>query len=220
MGCTRKASVQSQSTWERLSEGTQPKPVPRPTQSPAPRPDPATPGGKPWSEEEKAEVRKILVTNFQRYRGKNVFSTTNPTAPKMVRLAFHDCMKYEDGTGGCDGCLNWESMDFTLSNQARANGNLRKNKPNWVNGNRGLQGIVEYLETVYTTKLRATGRSLKETDKSRADLWAFATIAAIDFTINVNNDACKGRNNRLGVLKTTCLQDADPLGCEVSLPRP
>ena len=22
---------------------------------------------------------------------------------KLIRLAFHDCMKYKDGTGGCDG---------------------------------------------------------------------------------------------------------------------
>ena len=25
---------------------------------------------------------------------------------KAVRLAFHDCIPYEDGSGGCDGCLN------------------------------------------------------------------------------------------------------------------
>lgn len=129
-------------------------------------------------------------------------------------------MKYEDGTGGCDGCLYWENMDFALSNLARGDSNLRKNKPNWVNGNRGLQGIVEYLETVYTTRLRATGRSLKDTGKSRADLWAFAGIVAIDFTIQVNNDACKGRNNPMGRTASVCLQDADPMGCEVSLPRP
>ena len=27
--------------------------------------------------------------------------------PKAIRLAFHDCMPYDDG-GGCDGCLNFE----------------------------------------------------------------------------------------------------------------
>ena len=30
--------------------------------------------------------------------------------PKAVRLAFHDCMPYEDG-GGCDGCLNFETNE-------------------------------------------------------------------------------------------------------------
>ena len=24
-----------------------------------------------------------------------------------MRLVFHDCVRYTDGTGGCDGCLNW-----------------------------------------------------------------------------------------------------------------
>ena len=28
--------------------------------------------------------------------------------PKAIRLAFHDCMPYEDSEGGCDGCLNFE----------------------------------------------------------------------------------------------------------------
>ena len=23
------------------------------------------------------------------------------------RLVFHDCIPYEDGSGGCDGCLNF-----------------------------------------------------------------------------------------------------------------
>ena len=28
----------------------------------------------------------------------------------LLRLAFHDCLTYTDGTGGCDGCLNWHGM--------------------------------------------------------------------------------------------------------------
>ena len=27
---------------------------------------------------------------------------------KTLRLAFHDCVKYKDGSGGCDGCLNFD----------------------------------------------------------------------------------------------------------------
>ena len=30
------------------------------------------------------------------------------TEPKAIRLAFHDCKPYTDGTGGCDGCLNFQ----------------------------------------------------------------------------------------------------------------
>ena len=35
----------------------------------------------------------------------------------LIRLAFHDCLKYsmeEGGGGGCDGCLNWEGMGSRL----------------------------------------------------------------------------------------------------------
>ena len=31
------------------------------------------------------------------------------TERKMLRLTFHDCVPYEDGTGGCDGCLNFDA---------------------------------------------------------------------------------------------------------------
>ena len=41
-------------------------------------------------------------------KGQNQF--VRPSAPKIVRLAFHDCLKYDDGTGGCDGCLGWQGM--------------------------------------------------------------------------------------------------------------
>ena len=32
----------------------------------------------------------------------------------LMRLTFHDCLKYSDGSGGCDGCLNWEGMKYEL----------------------------------------------------------------------------------------------------------
>ena len=31
------------------------------------------------------------------------FTTENA----IMRLVFHDCVRYTYGTGGCDGCLNW-----------------------------------------------------------------------------------------------------------------
>ena len=30
------------------------------------------------------------------------------TERKAIRLAFHDCVPYKSGSGGCDGCLNFE----------------------------------------------------------------------------------------------------------------
>ena len=39
-----------------------------------------------------------------------------PTSRKLVRLAFHDCLRTTDSqgnqSGGCDGCLNWTGMDW------------------------------------------------------------------------------------------------------------
>ena len=34
----------------------------------------------------------------------------------LLRLSFHDCLKYTDGKGGCDGCLNWKGMGFHYMN--------------------------------------------------------------------------------------------------------
>ena len=89
---------------------------------------------------------------------------------KMLRLAFHDCIPYEDGTGGCDGCLN---LDENLE------------------GNDGLQFTAAVLEKLYIEadfpehkilnnpdfKLDA---SPKDLGISRADLWAFAGLVALD----------------------------------------
>ena len=36
--------------------------------------------------------------------------TREVTESKLLRLIFHDCIPYADGSGGCDGCLNWTGM--------------------------------------------------------------------------------------------------------------
>ena len=76
---------------------------------------PGTPGA-PWSEQELLTGDSLLCCNslhshfpvkaklFKWFRGGNA-------APGVVRLGFHDCLKYKDGTGGCDGCLNWHGME-------------------------------------------------------------------------------------------------------------
>ena len=72
---------------------------------------PGTPGG-PWTEEELITVRSKLYAIFgnggyeavkQLYGGVNPGANWMdvPNAPKMLRLGFHDCLKYTDGTGGC-----------------------------------------------------------------------------------------------------------------------
>ena len=67
--------------------------------------------------------------------------------PQTLRLAFHDCLKYADGTGGCDGCLNWEGMGHKFNIQETEG---KRQLPNLKEtNNNGLQGIVEYLEEIY-----------------------------------------------------------------------
>merc|ERR1712156_1205235 len=61
---------------------------------------PGTPGA-PWTDYELLTVKAKLFRLF-RY---------GISAPAVLRLGFHDCLKYKDGTGGCDGCLNWHGME-------------------------------------------------------------------------------------------------------------
>ena len=66
-------------------------------------------------------------------------------AAKVLRLTFHDCLKYDDGTGGCDGCLNWSGMGI------RYNGaeNKRSYPDVGLTDNNGLRHTVEILEAIY-----------------------------------------------------------------------
>ena len=101
------------------------------------------------------------------------------TARKALRMAFHDCIPYANGDGvaeGCDGCLN-------------LNANLK--------GNFGLQHSAAVLEKIYMEKDYLTSRrdprlakSLYESGKSRADLWAFAAIVALDFFQSETQSRC------------------------------
>ena len=43
---------------------------------------------------------------FEKFGGKG---RTGVTENKILRLAFHDCVGYEEG-GVCDGCLNWKGV--------------------------------------------------------------------------------------------------------------
>ena len=120
----------------------------------------------------------------------------------MIQLAFHDCLKYEDGTGGCDGCLNWAGMGYIAP---RALSNIQKKHPEWVGAftksthttNNKLQLSARSLELIYTVQTWPPGArtlpvSLKESGKSRADLWALATIASVEYGVETNNMVCDG----------------------------
>ena len=64
--------------------------------------------------------------------------------------------------------------------------------------NNGLGYTVELLEEIYTNPKFPEGMapsleiSLKESGKSRADLWAFAAILAVMEGMKNNNNGCNG----------------------------
>ena len=119
---------------------------------------PGTPGAA-WSKQEVLTVKSKLYSVFanggwealnQLYEGKPAHNATwmdVPTVGKVLRLGFHDCIKYQDGTGGCDGCLNWEGVGFRFENSN--SGHFRYPNVGETNNN-GLDLTVEVLEGIYT----------------------------------------------------------------------
>ena len=68
------------------------------------------------------------------------------SASKVLRLSFHDCLKYTDGSGGCDGCLNWKGVGVYYED---APGEQLYEDVRLTDNN-GLRPAVEVLEAVYT----------------------------------------------------------------------
>ena len=68
------------------------------------------------------------------------------SASKVLRLSFHDCLKYTDGSGGCDGCLNWKGVGVYYED---APGEQLYEDVRFTDNN-GLRPAVEVLEAVYT----------------------------------------------------------------------
>lgn len=111
----------------------------------------------------------------------------------VLRLSFHDCVPYQDGTGGCDGCLNWNGVDverFSESTIRQEPADI-PDLPEDTGVNNGLGDAARLLEIIYTTRLNDDfSESLQAGGKSRADLWALAGIAAVEYTMRVNNEVC------------------------------
>ena len=148
-------------------------------------------------------------------------------AAKLVRLSFHDCVPYKDGSGGCDGCLNWKNVTdrYTGENKWKfRHADLKEG------GNTGLEYTVAVLEKIYTDidfplESPKLDVSLKYSGKSRADLWAYAAKIGIEFTIENNNYHCDGQpENWSGSYvgqsaKNECHRDMENPQCKVILPR-
>ena len=191
---------------------------------------PGTPGA-PWTKEEVLIVKSKLFSIFHAWGGDNALLDINngnrtftwmdvPDEGKVLRLGFHDCLKYEDGSGGCDGCLNWDGVEFRHQDAANKYMYPDIGKTN----NNGMGPTVVVLEHIYTDAAFPKGHapalpmSLKASGKSRADLWALATIAAVEFSIETNNMVCDGTYNNNP--EPQCHMGAGKPNCRVELPRP
>jgi hypothetical protein len=145
---------------------------------------PGTPGAD-WTIEELVVVKAKLFSTF-RY---------GESGPQALRLGFHDCLKYMDGTGGCDGCLNWHNV----GNRTPRTGWVQCVDQNVnITDNNGLSAIVEKLERIYTSTNQPWNsptlrQSLRDSGKSRADLWAYASMVAVEYGTLRSNMACQGR---------------------------
>ena len=185
---------------------------------------PGTPGAA-WTKDEVVAIKAKLWLSFARPWGltkqaNTALGTTDPgdnggdyNAAKVLRLTFHDCLKYDDGTGGCDGCLNWTGMGTRFDDAP----NQKKYADVGLTDNNGLRHTVEILEAMYQIKSFPNGAptlkaSLKESGKSRADLWALAGIVAVEYGIETNNMKCRDSSSTSG-----CHHLQGKPGCSIAL---
>jgi len=167
---------------------------------------PGEPGGD-WTSEEVESTRKRILKiltpvwtekeemGLSGSSGRNQDNIPGEVSENVIlRLVFHDCIPYTDGTGGCDGCLNWNHMDSEIPNPNDVNHWYVFNPPN-ATDNRGLDGAAIALELIYTTldwpfQNPSLDVSLRQSGKSRADLWQFAGLVALELGLERANRAC------------------------------
>eukprot|EP00927_Polykrikos_kofoidii_P006884 TRINITY_DN127_c0_g1_i4.p1 TRINITY_DN127_c0_g1~~TRINITY_DN127_c0_g1_i4.p1 ORF type:complete len:580 (-),score=76.40 TRINITY_DN127_c0_g1_i4:229-1908(-) len=144
-----------------------------------------------WQTAEVASAKSKVFEMFEsnmRWYGKPMVKPGT-----VLRLSFHDCVKYTDGTGGCDGCLNWNGVDverFPQNVISRLTSSV-DDVDEGVGANNALGDVVRELEKIYTSKFHHSHNlSMKQRGFSRADFWALAGIAAVEFTMAINNDVC------------------------------
>ena len=159
---------------------------------------PGTPGAA-WTEEEIESTRYRILQAIHPDHGeqRNLYGLGHGktvTENRIMRLVFHDCVRYTDGTGGCDGCLNWQGVGAALPDPNVGDLFYTFDPVNQTDNN-GLTDIVEQLEVIYTTvdwpfKEASLTGSLQQLGKSRADLWQFAGLVALERALERANRAC------------------------------
>jgi len=162
------------------------------------------PGGQWTDDEVKATRLRILQMIHPNWDVKKAQGTWNGLGVKtekgqttentLMRLVFHDCMRYTDGTGGCDGCLNWKGVGKSGPSPHDKN-DYYKTEPFTETDNNGMDQIAANLELIYTTidwpfQNTSLEISLYQSGKSRADLWELAGLVALERTMERANRAC------------------------------
>ena len=124
-----------------------------------------------------------------------------PNIAKFVRLSFHDCLK-DTETGGCNGCLNFRNMGVegpsTKDQGCHKTQTCLHDHHTRATDNNNLLWVARVLEILYTeTKFPFSRsskfqlrKSLRDSGKSRADLWAFAGLVAMESSSQMNNKLC------------------------------
>ena len=115
-----------------------------------------------------------------------------PNVAKFVRLTFHDCIK-DTETGGCNGCLNFRNMGVeTRGRHCLRTQSCTLDTHEKVTDNNNLLWVARVLEILYTEKGYPFSipkrnpeefrlkTSLRDSGKSRADLWAYAGLVAME----------------------------------------
>ena len=111
-----------------------------------------------------------------------------PNIAKFVRLTFHDCIK-DTETGGCNGCLNFRNMGVEgRGNNCARDQTCAQDSHEKVTDNNNLLWVARVLEILYTEANPPFSRakkfqlrtSLRDSGKSRADLWAYAGMVAME----------------------------------------
>merc|ERR1719282_1891376 len=186
--------------------------------------------GASWTEEEALIVKAKLYAIFQQsLKVSNEYlslhpelgikewpeTATRPNAPKFLRLGFHQCLKFSDGTGGCNGCLNNHGMGLENRHQCVDEDGVDNTKygqdPNTnmlKTNNAGLEHTADILEEIFINKdfpstAVALEESLADSGKSRADLWTFASTVAVEWGVDRNNNGCDG-SDTFGDLTKGC----------------
>eukprot|EP00930_Biecheleria_cincta_P034655 TRINITY_DN2391_c0_g1_i4.p1 TRINITY_DN2391_c0_g1~~TRINITY_DN2391_c0_g1_i4.p1 ORF type:complete len:703 (+),score=68.91 TRINITY_DN2391_c0_g1_i4:67-2175(+) len=203
--------------------------------SPAPHmPTPYVPGepGATWTKEEvlivRAKVRRLLNEGGALISEAGLATvgerwSSTPNAAKVLRLGFHDCLKYTDGSGGCDGCLEWNGVGERYPRDQLERGLFNKSGDGH---NNGLGYTATLLDRIYTDRTFPERTpwlpsSLQQSGKSRADLFAFAVLESVLYSIQLNNRVCDNPEIMApGSGYNQCHPRAGEPDCKVHLPRP